>query len=254
MHPSIVDTSIIDLLEADPRPSFIVALAPHPPTVVYTNRAFAGYPELLELITTRRDDSQHLWEWITGFPSSSAPQEPATTGSVTCSSFSYSNVYWTRSVVHEQMVVVGANEQRSSSEMPARLPPDAEARRSSSVPSPRRILPIDGDVAGLASGPSSPCPPSPVSDRRAKSNPAVPAVPVVTLATNPRERPPSRTEAVQSLEPIGRSVSDPGWILPDTKPGKWLCLRSQQAPPSGWPHCTTEMLTGRIKSYVPSWM
>ncbi|GAB1311705.1 Peroxide stress-activated histidine kinase mak1 [Madurella fahalii] len=211
MHPSIVDTSIIDLLEADPRPSFIVALAPHPPTVVYTNQAFAGYPALLDLITAKGDDSATLWEWITGIASAASPEAPATGGRTACSSFSYSNVYWTRSVVHEQMVVVGANEQSPSSELPRKVRLDVAEPRSSSVSPPRRIIPIDSDMTSVAAELSSPAPPSPVSDRRIKSFPA-------TLPINLRERPPSRADAVQSLESIGRSVSDPGWILPDIKP------------------------------------
>lgn len=213
MHPSIVDTSIIDLLEADPRPSFIVALTPHPPTVVYTNQAFAGYPALLDLISAKGDGSSALWEWITGIPSPASPQAPATGGRTARSSFSYSNVYWTRSVVHEQMVVVGANEQSPSSDLPRKVRLDVAEPRSSSVSPPRRIIPIDSDMASVATELSSTAPPSPISDRRTKSFPA-------SLPINLRERPPSRADAVQSLESIGRSVSDPGWILPDTKPGE----------------------------------
>lgn len=215
MHPSIVDTSIIDLLEADPRPSFIVALAPHPPTIVYTNPAFAGCPALLEHITAKGDDSVALWEWITGLSSSSDPQGPAEGGQIRCRSFSYSNVYWTRSVVHEQMVVVGANEQSPSSEPPRKVRLDVADPRTSSVSPPRRIIAIENDMASVVSEHSSLSPPSSISDRPIKSVPA-------TLPINSRERPPSRAEAVQSLESLARSVSDPGWILPDTKPGRRL--------------------------------
>lgn len=182
-HPSILDTTIIDLLEADPRPSFIVALVPEPPTVVYTNPAFAAYPARLDLITARDDDAgEMLWKWITDGSTSSGLEAPAKGAA-----FPYSDAYWTRSVVHEQMVVVGANEQIPSSERPPRT------RQDSSVSPPGR----DSSL------------PSPGIDRRAKPTPTI--LPLNTKETS------SRPELVQSL---GRSASDPGWILPDTTPGK----------------------------------
>ncbi|KAK4031644.1 hypothetical protein C8A01DRAFT_41913, partial [Parachaetomium inaequale] len=139
MHPSILDTSIIDLLEADPRPSVIVALTPHPPTVVYTNPAFAAYPTLLDLITAKGEDCGPLWEWITGTSALSGPQAPLNGGRAASASFSYSNVYWTRSVVHEQMVVVGANEQIPLSQSPRRVRLDLTDSQPSGVSPPRRI-------------------------------------------------------------------------------------------------------------------
>ncbi|KAL2158440.1 hypothetical protein VTH06DRAFT_4488 [Thermothelomyces fergusii] len=205
MHPSILDTSIIDLLEADPRPSLIVALTPHPPTVVYANPAFAPYSSLLDLITAKRDDSRPLWEWITGGaysptqPGSEAPQNgcrpvPA--------SFSYSNIYWTRSVVHEEMVVVGANEQAPPSQ-----PRDLLL--------PRRVVPVENEAETAAATAAAETSGPPVvvldAESRSKSTPAA-------LPAHPKdrpERPPSRAEAVQS---VGRTVSEPAWILPDTTP------------------------------------
>ncbi|KAL2142532.1 hypothetical protein VTI28DRAFT_1089 [Corynascus sepedonium] len=192
MHPSILDTSIIDLLEADPRPSLIVALTPHPPTVVYTNPAFAAYPALLNLITAEGEDCEPLWEWITGGTCGSAQtgsDAPPNGGRATSASFSYSNTYWTRSVVHEQMVVVGANEQ---------IPPSQPRELL-----PRRIVPVEHDVET-----SVPSLPVPDIESRSKSTPAA-------LPINPQERPPSRAEAVQS---VGRTISEPTWILPDTTP------------------------------------
>ncbi|KAL2135582.1 hypothetical protein VTI74DRAFT_7858 [Chaetomium olivicolor] len=211
MHPSVLDTSIIDLLEADPRPSFIVALDPQPPTVVYTNPAFAAYPALLELITAHGKECEPLWKWITGASTPSGAHAAAQGGQSSRPAFSYSNVYWTRSVVHEQMVVVGANEQIPLSEPPRKLRLDVVAAHTAGISPSRRIMPVETDAApvvektaenptiSLTSLETEPCP---------KPTPAA-------LPINPKERPPSRAEAVQSL---GRSISDPGWILPDTMP------------------------------------
>ncbi|KAK4157013.1 hypothetical protein C8A00DRAFT_30107 [Chaetomidium leptoderma] len=220
MHPSILDTSIIDLLEADPRPSLIVALTPHPhpPTVVYTNPAFAAYPTLLDLITAQGEDGDRgpLWEWITGASTPPpGPEAPTNGGPAARSSLSYSNVYWTRSVVHEQMVVVGANEQIPPSGSPRKVRLDATDPQPSNVSPPRRIMTFEGDMAAAAVAPpehpTSCTPPMPMPvpvvvsevEPRARSAPA------------PQERPPSRADAVQSL---GHTISDPRWILPDTTP------------------------------------
>lgn len=229
MHPSILDTSIIDLLEADPRPSVIVALTPHPPTVVYTNPAFAGFPTLLDLITARNEDCRPLWEWITGGAGADQAQQqpssgthvhvPEGAGPAASASFSYSNVYWTRSVVHEQMVVVGANEQ-----LPLRLT-DAQSQ-SRMGGSPKRVTTGETEVVTAAAGGAA--------DINTDTRPTACATPTIapmlsvteiepclkstrsTSTTSPKERPPSRAEAVQSL---GRAISDPAWILPDITPG-----------------------------------
>ncbi|KAK4124812.1 putative histidine kinase group protein [Parathielavia appendiculata] len=207
MQPSILDTSIIDLLEADHRPTLIVALTPHPPTVVYTNPAFAAYPALVDLITNKRHDCAPLWEWITG-ASACTDTEALPNGRRTAPpSFSYSDIYWTRSVVHDQMVVVGANDQNPSPELPRKVRLDITDPQPTASP-PRRIMPVETDPVAVARDDptSSTC--EPESELRAKPTPA-------PLPMNPKERPPSRAEAVQSL---GGSVSDPGWILPDITP------------------------------------
>lgn len=198
MHPSILDTSIIDLLEADPRPSLIVALSPHPPTVVYTNPAFSAYSSLLDLIIAKGEDSKPLWEWITG--GTYSPAQPGSDAAPNGTrpvpaSFSYSNIYWTRSVVQEQMVVVGANEQAPPSQ-----PRDLLL--------PRRIVPVENEAAETSVHPI----PLLDAESRSKSTPAA-------LPFHPKERPerpPSRSDAVQS---VGRTLSEPAWILPDTTPG-----------------------------------
>ncbi|KAL2261551.1 hypothetical protein VTK26DRAFT_3902 [Humicola hyalothermophila] len=208
MHPSILDASIIDLLEADPRPSFIVAVTPLPPTVVYTNPAFSACPDLLGLLTADDKDGVALWEWITGAPSQPDTGDSPNSRPAPASSFAYSNVYWTRSVVQEQMVVVGANEQIPSSALAPKVQLGAPGNQRDAVSLGRSSIPIENDATKAASKAPSVRPPSPETDRRANSTPG-------TLELSLKERPPSKTEAVQIL---GRSISDPGWILPDTTP------------------------------------
>ncbi|KAK0718879.1 hypothetical protein B0T21DRAFT_414902 [Apiosordaria backusii] len=214
MRSSFLETSIIDLLEADPRPSFIVALIPNPPTVVYTNPALGDYPALLELVTAAKEDNGPLWEWISG----------GSTVTTAGPFLSYSNTYWTRSVVNEEMVVVGANEQtETSTEGPPTIRLNSTGSggpHESILSTPRRIRPVEFaatdtiiEIPNLekpATAPGSPARPVQALENRTKSTSAI--VPAAT-----KDRLALRAETVQSLS-LGRSASDPGWILPDIDP------------------------------------
>ncbi|KAK4660215.1 hypothetical protein QC762_117090 [Podospora pseudocomata] len=217
MRSSFLETSIIDLLEADPRPSFIVALIPHPPTVVYTNPAFGEHLGLLELVTAAKEDNAPLWEWISG----------GSTATTAGPSLSYSDTYWTRAVVNEEMVVVGANEQAKPPSRP--VPPTIRVEsttpgpgpdKSIAEPTPRRTRPpvefaetdtvIEIASERPPSAPVSPARPVHALDNRTKSTSAV-------VQTTTKDRLALRAETVQSLS-LERSASDPGWILPDIDP------------------------------------
>ncbi|KAK4199619.1 hypothetical protein QBC40DRAFT_281713, partial [Triangularia verruculosa] len=219
MRSSFLETSIIDLLEADPRPSFIVALIPDPPTVVYTNPALGDHPPLLELVTAAKEDNAPLWEWISG----------GSTATTAGPSLSYSDTYWTRSIVNEEMVVVGANEQvKSSTPAPPTIRVDSTASgpgpgpgpHESILPALRRTRPVEFAATDTIfeipagenspSAPASPTRPVQALDDRTKSSSAV-------LQTVTKDRLALRAETVQSLS-LGRSASDPGWILPDIDP------------------------------------
>jgi len=212
MHPLFLETGIIDLLESDPRPSFIVALVPHPPTIVYANPALTGFDGLLDVVTAKEESNAGLWEWIAG------------SGAKGCSprsSMSHANIFWTRSVVHEQMVVVGANEQALSAESPRKVRldvHDAQAVQDSSV-SPLIVTVSDEGGDGAAAGSMPGLPPSMLSPefaalRRAKSTPTgVPTIPTHGPMAGP-----------EAVRPLSRSTSDPGWILPDILPGMPLSL------------------------------
>ncbi|CAP67829.1 uncharacterized protein PODANS_1_17090 [Podospora anserina S mat+] len=217
MRSSFLETSIIDLLEADPRPSFIVALIPHPPTVVYTNPAFGEHPCLLELVTAAKEDNAPLWEWISG----------GSTATTAGPSLSYSDTYWTRAVVNEEMVVVGANEQAKPPSKP--VPPTIRVESTTPGPGPDKSIaeptlrrtrpPVEfaetDTVIEIASerppsAPVSPARPVHALDNRTKSTSAV-------VQTTTKDRLALRAETVQSLS-LERSASDPGWILPDIDP------------------------------------
>ncbi|KAK3363394.1 hypothetical protein B0T25DRAFT_39636 [Lasiosphaeria hispida] len=239
MHTSFLDTGIIDLLEADPRPSFIVALTPHPPTIVYTNPAFSGYTGLLDIITAHREDNGHFWDWISGVPLDSALKGT----SIVASSFAHSNIFWTRSVVHEQMVVIGANEQAPSSEPPRKVRLDVSVRgRDDSASPPRRAIPVD-ETMGLGNSPLPPSSARPnlaadfAAIHRAKSTPGSPPASMKQNLATP-------TEPVQPPQAAPRSASDLGWILsgmiPEQRPF-WEVIRNVKweathiGPMASWP-------------------
>lgn len=215
MHTSqFLDTGIIDLLESDPRPSFIVARVPQPPSIIYTNPAFTAYAGLLDDVTAERESNAGLWEWIVGSSASGGP--PRT-------SLAHANVFWTRTVVHDQMVIVGANEQAPSAEPPRKVRLDAiepQDRGGGSVSPPPRAAPAltNGEV-GIMPGPVPTLLPDFAALRRAKTTPGgVHAAPGHTPIPGP-----------EAVRPISRSTSDPGWIVPDMPYG--TSPDSEQFPP-----------------------
>ncbi|KAK3397875.1 putative histidine kinase group protein [Sordaria brevicollis] len=224
MHPSFLTSGIIDLLEADQRPSFIVALTPHPPTIVYTNPALDADARLQNAITTRKGNNVQLWEWLTDLSGAC----PSGTGQA-AANFSFMNIYWTRTIVRPDMVVVGANDQPPSSEPPRKIRVDEAPHVESVVPAPVRLIPVKDDapelestqtgvapVAAVAATPAVPsltsslslAPPDYISLSRTRSGPA-------TLPLGSVEYPLASPEMIQSLK---RSTTDPGWILPDIMP------------------------------------
>ena len=220
MHPSFLTSGIIDLLEADQRPSFIVALTPHPPTIVYTNPALDADARLQDAVTTRKGNNVRLWDWLTDLPGAC----PSGTGQA-AANFSFMNIYWTRTIVRPDMVVVGASDQPPSSESLREIRVDEVPHVESIAPPPVRLISVNDDapesIRTTAATPAVPsltsslslAPPDYISLSRTRSGPA-------TLPLGSVEYPLASPEMIQSLK---RSTTDPGWILPDILPGTLFC-------------------------------
>jgi hypothetical protein len=111
------------------------------------------------------------------------------------------------------MVVVGANEQNPALQSPRKVRLDvAEAQHAASLTPPKRIMPVETDAA-LAAATDAPASSPPTSDT--EPCPPKTALPSPPANLNDSKEKPllARSETVQSL---GRTMSNPGWILPDT--------------------------------------
>lgn len=119
MNPSVPDIGVVELLEADARPTFIVELPPHSPlpvtessqelVIVYANpvlRADKALYDTLDGTLQLRDGA--FWTWVGGgdFPD----------GGASWTNITYMNKRWTRSVVRNRWIVLGSNHQLPSLE------------------------------------------------------------------------------------------------------------------------------------------
>ncbi|KUI57612.1 Hybrid signal transduction histidine kinase A [Cytospora mali] len=133
MHPQLGNVAIVDLLEADPRPTFIVDLTGAPrnfgeSSVAYYNPALSSCPDLVELVESARGEHAALWEWITASflpPSPTKARSSSASGSPS-SPFYYLNAQWSKCLVHARWLVVGTNEQPSSADRPRKVRLDSE--------------------------------------------------------------------------------------------------------------------------------
>ncbi|KAK7740773.1 hypothetical protein SLS53_005241 [Cytospora paraplurivora] len=136
MHPQLGNVAVVDLLEADPRPTFIVDLTGAPRTpgqspVAYYNPALSSYPDLVELVESSRDQHAALWEWINASILPPSPTNPTKARSSSASDspsspFYYLNAQWSKCLVHARWLVVGTNEQPSSADRPRKVRLDSE--------------------------------------------------------------------------------------------------------------------------------
>ncbi|KAL2758515.1 hypothetical protein ACRALDRAFT_1061694 [Sodiomyces alcalophilus JCM 7366] len=103
MYPPLLNIGVADLLESDPRPTFVVALPSSsdpatPADLVYSNPALTRDVGLLDkLLSASEQEEEIFWKWIT-----------TNDGSVP-HSCSYHNALWTKNVLHATWVVVGCN-------------------------------------------------------------------------------------------------------------------------------------------------
>lgn len=134
MQPSALhNLGLVDLIASDPRPTFVVALPEQAPCtndfssakILYRNPALQNLHTLDQSISSIPQDASHspFWNWVTSPPPAPASESdapgPATTNSQ--HSLPYLGVYWTRSIVLGQWVVMSGNETPPSSEPPRKV-------------------------------------------------------------------------------------------------------------------------------------
>ncbi|KAL9566454.1 hypothetical protein ACKAV7_009369 [Fusarium commune] len=131
--PALQHLGLIDLVASDPRPTFVVALPEQTPSkishysadILYRNPALQNSYTLDQSIASIPQDVSHspFWNWVTSPPSAPTSQTDASgpTPSNTQHSLPYLGVYWTRSIVLGQWVVMSGNETPPSSEPPRKV-------------------------------------------------------------------------------------------------------------------------------------
>lgn len=194
MHPQLGNVGIVDLLESDPRPTFIVDSASaagkseHDSLVAYYNPALAACDDLVDLLQDSRAQHAALWEWITASfraptptkaRSSSSSESPAT-------SFYYLSAQWSKCLVQQRWLVVGANEEPSSADRPHKVRLDSQ----------KGSFGVSGSANRVASSASVPV-------QRDDPNTQSPPVPRDDTA-----------EAASLPSPQRMSV-EPDWVLPE---------------------------------------
>lgn len=134
MHPQLANVGIVDLLEADPRPTFIVDVANVTHTseqdslVAYYNPALAACDDLVDLLDASRAEHAALWEWITACirPTTLTKTRSSSSSESPASSFYYLNAQWSKCQVQQRWLVVGANEQPSTADRPRKVRLDSQ--------------------------------------------------------------------------------------------------------------------------------
>jgi hypothetical protein len=212
MGASIFDFGLGALLDADPRPSFIVDIGTKPPSVVYTSTAFASHGSLPGILNPLRQQNAQLWQRF----------DELSTGSRRHQTFFFAGVLWTATAL-QTWLVISANEEAPSEDALHADPVEDNAR---AMPVLREMpsTPAEGtesvsafDGSPESSGRATPKPalritglqPPSLVDRRANSTPGE-ILPSVLSTIGPVEVPVSET--------LRRATTDPGWIVPDIVP------------------------------------
>ncbi|KAF5003849.1 hypothetical protein FDECE_9625 [Fusarium decemcellulare] len=134
--PALQCLGLIDLVCSDPRPTFVVSLPEQPSDapstrassatdIVYRNPSLKATHSLDQSILSIPQDVAHspFWNWVTSpLPTSASNTDAvAPTATNTQHSLPYLGVYWTRSIVLGQWVVMSGNETPPSSEPPRKV-------------------------------------------------------------------------------------------------------------------------------------
>jgi signal transduction histidine kinase/FixJ family two-component response regulator len=112
-----LDSGIVELLDCDPRATFVVsqrtwALSSTLPVIAFANAALQKRPELqLALSDGAGEGHEAFCEWVKGVWPAGSGQHGLHDGG-----FAYLGQYWTRSVLGGRWIVVGSNEQEPVSD------------------------------------------------------------------------------------------------------------------------------------------
>lgn len=126
MNLSLQSLGLVDLISSDPRPTFVVQLSSPPETpssdILYRNSALKALVTLDQSISGIPQDPSHLpfWKWVTSpLTASQADADPESQSATEAQhSLPYFGIFWTRSLVCNQWVVMSGNETAPSSEPP----------------------------------------------------------------------------------------------------------------------------------------
>ncbi|KAH6697049.1 virulence sensor protein bvgS [Plectosphaerella plurivora] len=133
MYPPLMAMGLVDLLEVDPRASFVVALPealdpPSPTSVAYSNPALTKDSALLDVLVSVSSslDVDAFWRWIRG------------QGNDTSSTFSFRGSLWTKITLQSKWVVVSRNDHQASAE--TSQPENTAQTKTSAPPTPAATL------------------------------------------------------------------------------------------------------------------
>lgn len=183
MDSQLEGTGITQLLDSDPRPTFVVALGsrdgPSPREISYRNTALVANRRLLEAVQEipRDDDHATFWSWAAG-PSSSTQTDPGRSAPRTAGSKSHLGFRWTRSIILGQWAVLSGTDLSSS-------------------PERRHKIRLEGVLAGGATGKS----PSSETSNSTTTGPAI-----------------SDDVTDRKARDLFHTEPDPGLVLPDFGP------------------------------------
>ncbi|KAI8956530.1 hypothetical protein F5Y11DRAFT_353583 [Daldinia sp. FL1419] len=98
----ISNVGILELIDSDPRPTFIVAIASlQLPQPIYVNPALRQKPALhAQIVEVSQSRHGPFWDWMTS--STTPPSSPIYTSH-------FENTLWTRSIVGNKWAVIGSN-------------------------------------------------------------------------------------------------------------------------------------------------
>jgi PAS domain S-box-containing protein len=194
----IQQVSLVDLIDSDPRPAFIVDLSARPPSIVYTSPALFNDISLRGILSPLQQQNAQLWEWIGQIRMERQNSQ----------TLFFAGLLWTRVIIQQTWLVISANERVSSDEpLYSMSPPLTSSSINTDSISATPSGSSGSPVPKLPTRNSSLQPPA-LIDRRTNSTPGeiLPSI-AAAIASTPADLP--------VAEPLRRATTDPGWIVPD---------------------------------------